>query len=82
MIYYTEWGRTVANKCESFSGVMYDSVRDYFISDIDDIYQGTTGDFNNIKSQMALKKTLAKAPEKRKVVDQHRIANIYRYYKN
>jgi predicted metal-dependent hydrolase len=77
---YTNVGKNLAEKCNSTSGLITDSVKDFFVGDPEKMYQETRGDFYNIKAKMTLKKSLTIPEEKRQAKDNLRIGNIYRHF--
>jgi len=77
---YTDFGRNLAHKCNNTSGLITDSVKDFFVGDPEKMYQETRGDFYNVKAKMTLKKSLVIPEEKRNAKDNLRIGNIYRHF--
>lgn len=80
IVYYTDTGHNLVDKCNTTASNMVDTVQDFFVGNPENMYQETDGDFYNMKAKMTLKKSLAIRPEKRTSKDNFRIGNIYRYY--
>ena len=80
IVYNTDAGHKLSDKCNSTAGLLTDTVTDFFGGNPEEMYKETKGDFYNMKAKMTLKKSLAIPPEKRTAKDDFRIGNIYRYY--
>lgn len=77
---YTDFGKNLVHKCNATSGLITDSVKDFFVGDPELMYQQTRGDFYNVKAKMTLKKSLVIPEDKRNAKDNLRIGNIYRHF--
>lgn len=80
IVYYTDFGYELSQKCNAISGMVIDTISDFFGGDLDDMYNETRGDFYNMKAKMTLKKSLAIPERQRAANDNFRIGNVYRYY--
>jgi hypothetical protein len=79
IIYNTQYGTQLKDKCNNTAGYIADAILD-MSRDPEDVYQETKGDFYDLKAKMALKKYLTIPENKRTAMDNYKIGNIYRYH--
>lgn len=79
IIYNTQYGVQLKDKCNNTAGYIADAILD-MSRDREEVYQETRGDFYDLKAKMALKKYLTIPENKRTAMDNYKIGNIYRYH--